>query len=143
MVSPKSTRGCPVVQITGHEVTKRLLTTILVQTSLALAVTALAVFGPQFVGMYIPKNGTASPGANARLSRTMPAWSSTTKTLFNVALPELLTTPEKNTKSPMVSGFGGHSRLTAIRGVVILGQTALAVAMTLLPAQISFPRAVT
>jgi len=62
--------------------------------------------------------------------------------LFNVALPELLTTPEKNTKSPMVTGFGGQSRVTAIRGVVILGQPALAVAITLLPAQISFPRAV-
>src|SRR5262249_3636075 len=113
-----------------------------VQMSLPVAVTPAGRVGPQFVGIYIPMYGTASPGARTRLSRTSPAWSSMIVTLPSVALPVLLTIPVKNTKSPWLTGAGGQYRVTAIRGVVMRGQAALAVPTTLLPRQNSLPRAV-
>src|SRR6266404_3211264 len=129
-------------QTTEQVVMKRLLTTTPVQTSLPLAVTPLGTFGPQLVTMYIPMNDSTSIGASVRLLSTTPAWSSTTWTLPNVALPELLTEPVNMTISPSVTGEGPQSRVTRMAGVVTRGQAALAVAITLLPAQRSWPTAV-
>src|SRR5689334_17904842 len=63
--------------------------------------------------------------------------------LVIVKLPALLTTPEKTNRAPGATGLGGHSLVNVNRGVGIMGQTAVALAVTLLCVQTSLAFAVT
>ena len=53
-------------------------------------------------------------------------WLSTTNTLVSVMLPVLVTVPVNTRVPPGATGAGGQSLVTAIAGVVTIGQVELA-----------------
>src|SRR5436190_906236 len=63
--------------------------------------------------------------------------SSTTMTLVMVMVPELLTVPVKMSNSPGATGLGGQCLVRDSLGVSMMGQRAVALAVTLLPVQTS------
>src|SRR2546426_537518 len=66
-----------------------------------------------------------------------------TVTLVSVMLPQLLTVPEMASVPPGGTGLAGQFFVTAMQGVLVPGQLAVAWAVTMRPSHLSTPRAFT